>query len=78
MKKVKDLTILESEEEINKVIGCDHKWNTVQVSTCVNPRGEFVVGYGCVPILVKRPEIRCGKCGYVKGSLPKRIKKPKK
>lgn len=76
MKKIHGFTILESEEEVKKVVGCKHKFVEENESEAVflNPNGEFVVGYGNAPFhasVIVRKYQKCVKCGYI----PERMKR---
>lgn len=67
MRSVKGFTILETEEEIQEYCGCDgHKFEDVPRQECINPHGEFVVGYGNSPCIIPTESIeeKCVKCGY--------------
>jgi len=69
MREVRGFTILETEEEVQKHCGCKkHKFKNVPRRECINPNGEFVVGYGSSLIYVRAEptEEKCVKCGYVR------------
>lgn len=68
MRKLHGFTVLETDEEIEKFgLKCDHKFKEAPVSECINPNGEFVIGYGNWPVIapVGKREV-CVKCGYFK------------
>lgn len=74
MRKVRGYTILETEEEIQKYCGCSrHKFKDMPQTECVNPNGEFVIGYGNSPVFVptESTEKQCVKCGYIRKKVVK-------